>query len=224
LASRPRANRERTTNGRHAAAKGGAGGSGAAGTARRKNPRLISALLAQSSLTREIYFETIPAEEVIQMFEESYCSSLVNLLLDMKKSTTKRLFEIVVRYKKRAFVNVMTLYYYKDYLTNPLPLTLESDAGRHLPNHYAILGVPREAGIEDLKASHKLLVAAFSPDSFPPGERKMGEERLNEINSAFEILKNPKRRKILDDSLPNISYLYPRRDQSWFNAVTRLLS
>ncbi len=193
-------------------------------SASRKNPRLIHQFLSQGPSFCETYFETIGAEEVIHLFEESYCSSLVNFLLDLKKSTTKRIFELIVRHRKRAFLNVITLYYYKDYLINPFPMTLESESGRELPNHYAILGVPREVTPEDLKMAHKLLVSSFSPDSFPPSERKIGDERLQEIDAAFEILKNPKRRKELNDNLPNINYLYPRRDQCWFEAVNRLMS
>lgn len=196
--------------------------SGALPTSRRKNPRLLAALQSEPSSYREAYFENVSAEEVIPLFEESYCSSLVNLLLDLKKSTAKRLFEIMVRHRKRVFLNVFTLYYYKEYLTNPLPLTLESEMGKHVPNHYAILGVPRDATLEELKAAHKLLSSSFGLDAFPPSERKIGEERLREINNAFEILKNPKLRKALDAELPSISYLYPRRDQSWFSAVSRL--
>lgn len=233
---RPRTNRptsERGGSGKGASERGGTakggsgkgafgGSGGGVSTGRRKNPRLLGALLAQGPSYCESYFEVAGPEEVIQVFEESYSVSLVNLLLDLKKSTTKRLYEIVVRHKKRAFVNVFTLYYYKDYLTNPLPLSLESETGRHVPNHYAILGVPRDATLDELKTAHKLLSAAFGPDSFPPGERRVGEESLREINAAFEILKNSKQRKSLDESLPNISYLYPRRDQSWLSAVLRL--
>ncbi len=192
--------------------------------ARRKNPRLLANLLAQSRSYCELYMESASPEDVIRLFEESYCSSLVNFLLDLKKSTTKRLFEVMVRHKKRAFLNVITLYYYKDYLINPLPLTLESESTRDLPNLYAIVGVPREATAEEVKTAHKLLTASFSADSFSPPDRKVGEERLQEIESAFEVLKNPKRRKELDDKLPNISYFYPRRDLSWLEAVNRLLT
>ena len=191
---------------------------------RRKNPRLLNNLLAHRPSYVEAYFGSISPEEALQLFEESYCSSLVNALLDLKKSTTKRLFEIVAYAKRRAFLNVFALYYYKEYLTNPLPLTLESEGGKNVPNYYAILGVPREASFDELKASHKLLGASFSQESFAPADRKVGEERLREIEDAFEILKNPKRRKVLDVTLPNISYFYPRRDQSWFAAVSRLVS
>ncbi len=191
---------------------------------RRKNPRLLGNLITHRASYVEAYFESISPEEALQLFEESYCSSLVNVLLDLKKSTTKRLFEIVAYAKKRTFLNVFALYYYKEYLTNPLPLTLESDSGKNVPNYYAILGVPREASFEELKASHKLLSASFSQECFPPAERRAGEERLRELDEAFEILKNPKRRKAIDEILPNISYFYPRRDQSWFAAVSRLVS
>ena len=192
--------------------------------ARRKNPRLLGALLTQSHSWRMTYLENASPEEIIRLFEESYCSSLVNFLLDQKKSATKNLFELMIRYKKKAFLNVITLYYYKDYLINPFPLTLESETSRNLPNHYAIVGVPRAATVEELKVAHKLLAASFHVDSFAPSERKVGEERLREIDGAFEILKNPKLRKELDENLPNISYFYPRRDQSWLEAVNRLVN
>ncbi len=189
----------------------------------RKNPRLVSSILAMGISSYEAYIETASPEEIVRLFEESYCSSLVNFLLDLKKSTAKHLFELVIKLKKRTFLDVITMYYYKDYLINPLPLTLETESGKEIPNLYAILGTPREASPEDVKAAHKLLSAAFSAESFPPAARKIGEERLQEIDAAFEILKNPKRRKELDAMLPNISYLYPRRDQSWFEAVNRLI-
>lgn len=191
--------------------------------ARRKNPRLLGNFLSQSRTWCEAYFETASPEEIVRLFEESYCSSLVNFLLDLKKSTAKRIFETVVRQRKRSFIHVLTLYYYKDYLINPLPLSLETEEGKVIPNHYAIIGVPREVTADELKLAHKLLASSFSADSFPPSDRKTGEERLREIDGAFEILKNPKLRKDLDIALPNINYLYPRRDQFWLDAVNRLV-
>src|SRR5262245_49149558 len=163
-----------------------AGSKDSAGS-RRKNPRLLANLQAQSHSSREAYLESASPEDIIKLFEESYCSSLVNFLLDQKKSSTKRLFEMMIRHRKRAFLNVITLYYYKDYLINPFPLTLESDTSRDLPNHYAIVGVPRAATSEELRMAHKLLASSFSAESFPPAERKVGEERLREIDGAFEI-------------------------------------
>jgi hypothetical protein len=192
--------------------------------AHRKNPRLLTNLLIQGPGYCEVYFETIAADDVLRIFEESYCSSLVNFLLDLKKSTAKRALEMMVRLKKRTFLNVIALYYYKDYLLNPLPLSIQTEMGREIPNHYAIVGMPREATVEEMRSAQKILVGSFHVDSFPPSDRKIGEERLREIDSSFEILKNPKRRKDLDDRLPNINYLYPRRDLSWFEAVNRLLS
>jgi hypothetical protein len=188
----------------------------------RKNPRILTNLVSQGHSHYEAFLETASPEEIVRIFEESYCSSIVNFLLDLKKSTAKRILETVVRAKKRSFLNVITLYYYKDYLTNPLPLTLPGEVGE-IPNHYAILGVPREISDEEVKVAYKLLSSSFNIDSFPPAERRTREERLREITEAFEVLKSPKRRKDFDDTLPNISYLYPRRDQSWFEAVNRML-
>jgi len=190
----------------------------------RRSTRLVASLASHGPGFCETYCETAPPEEILRIFEETYCSSTVNFLLDVKKSTAKRIFETIVRMKKRTHINVLTLYHYKDYLTNPLPLSIDTEGGRRVPNYYAIVGMPREATPEELKMAHKLLTSSFSSDSFPPSDRKIGEERLREIEEAFEILKNPKRRKELDGTLPNINYLYPRRDLSWFEAVNRFIS
>ena len=53
--------------------------------------------------------------------------------------------------------------------------------------------------------------------------RKTGEERLEEINDAYNNLKSPQKRAKADRILPNVSYLYPRRDQSWLEAVQRIM-
>ena len=194
----------------------------------RKNSRYLSNIVAQSPASIEAYFETLTAEDTVQLFVGSYAWSLVNVLLDLKKSTAKRLFELVVHQKgghRRTIIDIITLYHYKDYLTNPLPLTLESArGGEKLPNHYGILGVPRDVTHEELKTAQRLLLSSLGPDSFQPSDRKTGVEKLKEVHAAFEILKDSKRRKTLDESLPNVSYLYPRRDLSWLTSVNRFLN
>jgi len=190
----------------------------------RKSTRLLNNLAAQGQASCESYFESAPAEEILRLFEESYCSSTVNFLLDLKRSTAKRIFETVVRLKKKTYLGVISLYHFKEYLTNPLPMEVEGESGRRIPNYYSIIGLPREATGDDIRLAHKLLVSSFSADSFPPSDRKAGEERLRELNEAFDVLRNPKRRKEYDDTLPNINYLYPRRDQAWIESVTKLIS
>ncbi len=172
----------------------------------------------------ESYFESAASEHILQIIEGSYCSSLVDLLLDMKKSTVKHIFESVPRHRRRSFADVFSLYYYKEYLTNPLPLTLMTESGRRLANHYAILGVPHDANLDELKLAERLLGACLAPESFPQETRSAAASRMREIDEALRLLKDPARRKALDADLPRINYLYPRREQCWYDPVTRLLT
>ena len=204
-------------------------GRGKAGTERgrkatsKRTMQHIDVLLSMSREERMSFFDTTPREKILKIFEKSYGADMVNILLDLKKATVKHLFESLVLLRKRTVQETATLYYYKEYLTNPLPLRVETDSGRSVPNYYAILGVPRDVSEEDLKAAHRLLTKAHSPESFSPPMRKTGEERLQEINEAFSNLKSPQKRAKADRILPNVSYLYPRRDQSWLEAVQRIM-
>jgi len=189
----------------------------------RKTTKHIDALLAMSLDERMAFLETATDEKLLDLFEESYPSDVVNVLLDHKKAGVKQLFETLARIRKRAIAEAATLFYYKDYLTNPLPLRVESEAGVLLPNSYAILGVPRDATTGELKTAHRLLSHAYREEVFSPAMRKAGEERLREIHDAYSSLKSPERRAKTDRMLPNVSYLYPRRDQSWLETVSRLL-
>lgn len=190
----------------------------------RRSSKHTDALLTVGREEQGRFFATAPGESLAEVFEESYVSDLVNILLDLKKSVVKRAFEEVAAARKKALPEVATLYYYKEYLTNPLPLRVEAEAGRQVPNYYAILGVPRDASDEDLRAAYRLLERAHDPEHFSPAMRKAGEERLAEIHEAYENLKNPPRRAQTDRLLPNINYLYPRRDQSWFEAYHKVLA
>ncbi len=183
----------------------------------------VEALRALSPAECNEFFEKGDPERLCRVFEDSYPAELVNLLLDLKKATVRRFFEVVRASKKRGLAELATLYYYKDYLTNPLPLIIDLETGESVPNYYAILGVPRDVADEDLKTAYRLLAKALAPESFPPEMRKSGAERLADIKDAFQHLKSPKLRAKADKLLPNINYLYPRRDQSWLEAVQRLI-
>src|SRR5262245_45045440 len=114
-------------------------------SAARKGTRRTDHFLAMSREERSAYFDTIEPDELGKVLEESYNANLVHILLDLKKATVKRLFDSLAATRKRALVETATLYYYEDYLTNPLPLRVEIEPGRTMPNYYALLGVPRDA-------------------------------------------------------------------------------
>jgi hypothetical protein len=189
----------------------------------RKNTKHVEALLALPPEECCDFFEKGMSEQMLEVVDESYVADLVNLLLDLKKATVKRLFETLGSVRKRSIGDIATLYYYNQYLTNPVPLQIELEVGHLVPNYYAILGVPRDVDDEDLKTAYRLLVKAHSPEIFAPAIRKSAEDRLKDIYEAFDNLKTPQRRDRTDKVLPNMSYLYPRRDQFWLEAVQRVV-
>ncbi len=170
----------------------------------------------------EEHFERVSDDEIVKLFEQSYPSDLVNLLLGLKKSTCRRIFEVVTEHRKKAFLDTITLYFYNDYLTNPFPLELDSQEGGHaMPNYYAIVGMARDATEDEIEMASRLLTRAFHPNSFPPGDRKMGDVRGREIKAAFDRLKSPQRRQEVNRLLPSINYYYPKRSESWLEMVQR---
>ncbi|HEY0841003.1 MAG TPA: J domain-containing protein [Vulgatibacter sp.] len=62
---------------------------------------------------------------------------------------------------------------------------------------YAILGVARTASADELKKAYRRLARKYHPD-VNPGD-KAAEEKFKEINNAFEILSDPKKRPLYDE-------------------------
>jgi molecular chaperone DnaJ len=63
-------------------------------------------------------------------------------------------------------------------------------------NYYDVLGVSREASDEDIKKAYRKLVFEHHPDRNP--HRKDADERIREINVAYEIVGDPERRRSYD--------------------------
>lgn len=61
---------------------------------------------------------------------------------------------------------------------------------------YTILGIPRNASQEEIKKAYKALALKYHPD------KNLSHDNINftEINNAYQILKDPTKRKIYDDS------------------------
>ena len=63
-------------------------------------------------------------------------------------------------------------------------------------DYYRILGVSREASDEDIKKAYRKLVFEHHPDRNP--HRKDADERIREINAAYEIVGDPEKRRSYD--------------------------
>lgn len=62
-------------------------------------------------------------------------------------------------------------------------------------DYYSVLGVPRDAGKEDIKQAYRRLARQYHPDV---NKESGAEERFKEINRAYEILSEPESRARYD--------------------------
>lgn len=63
-------------------------------------------------------------------------------------------------------------------------------------DYYRILGVPENAAEEDIKSAYRRLAKEYHPDAHP-GDAKC-EEMFREINEAYDVLGNSRKRKEYD--------------------------
>ncbi|MDR1776235.1 MAG: DnaJ domain-containing protein [Desulfovibrio sp.] len=68
-------------------------------------------------------------------------------------------------------------------------------------DYYKLLGVERGVSADDLSRAFKKLARRYHPD-LHPGDKK-SEEKFKEINEAYEVLKDPEKRKLYDRLGPN---------------------
>ncbi|MFO7595136.1 MAG: DnaJ C-terminal domain-containing protein [Desulfocurvibacter africanus] len=68
-------------------------------------------------------------------------------------------------------------------------------------DYYELLGVKRGASQEDISKAFKKLARKYHPDLNPSD--KTAEDKFKEINEAYEVLKDPEKRKMYDSLGPN---------------------
>jgi molecular chaperone DnaJ len=70
------------------------------------------------------------------------------------------------------------------------------DIANNMPDYYEILGVPRNATQEEIKKAYRKLAHTFHPDKNPGNSE--AESKFKEINNAYEVLGDQKKRNNYD--------------------------
>jgi len=65
-------------------------------------------------------------------------------------------------------------------------------------DYYELLGLDRKATDKEIKAAYRKLARKWHPDLHPAAEKKEAEEKFKKINEAYEVLKDPDKRKRYD--------------------------
>ncbi len=68
-------------------------------------------------------------------------------------------------------------------------------------DYYDIIGVKRQASQEEISKAYKKLARKYHPDLNP--DNKEAEEKFKEMSEAYEVLKDPEKRKLYDSLGPN---------------------
>ena len=65
-------------------------------------------------------------------------------------------------------------------------------------DYYELLGTPRDASAEDIKAAYRKLALEWHPDRHAPEDRDAAETKFKRINEAYEVLSDPDKRARYD--------------------------
>ena len=70
--------------------------------------------------------------------------------------------------------------------------------------HYTVLGIPEGATQDEIKRAYRELIRQVHPDHVPnasPYWKRAAEEKSKELNEAYHVLIDPKRRRSYDEQL-----------------------
>jgi len=70
----------------------------------------------------------------------------------------------------------------------------------NLPDYYGIMEIQKNASYAEVKAQYRHLAKKWHPDKKKSSD---AEKKMSQINMAYEVLSNPKRRKMYDQYYSN---------------------
>src|SRR5512137_1747319 len=65
-------------------------------------------------------------------------------------------------------------------------------------DYYEILGVKKNASLEDIKKAYRELALKHHPDRVPHEQKKEAEEKFKEISEAYAVLSDAQKRALYD--------------------------
>ena len=65
-------------------------------------------------------------------------------------------------------------------------------------DYYEILGIKKDATLEQIKKAYRSLALSHHPDRVPPEKKKEAEEKFKEISEAYGVLSDPQKRAMYD--------------------------
>ena len=60
-------------------------------------------------------------------------------------------------------------------------------------DYYEILGIQKNASVDDIKSAYRRLALKYHPDR-NPADRKGAEEKFKELSEAYAVLSDPQKR------------------------------
>lgn len=70
-------------------------------------------------------------------------------------------------------------------------------------NYYDVLGVARDASDKEIKDAFNNMIKAFHPDMYRGSDKEFASKKTRELYEAFEVLRDPDKRKAYDSYIGN---------------------